>query len=138
MPLTAMQQIDLVVTCYWLRVLVWQMALSRLLLHSEEGFEHDFTSIVSPVSLSYRLQSYLESTSRQAVEVHDTGILHKIFDITIALADVLEYVVGVTDHYEAENHSLDHFLFFYHYLINMSDFYKVERSVGEEKRNCWS
>jgi hypothetical protein len=133
-PLTAMQQIDLIVTSYWLRILVWQMALSRLLLNSEEGFEHDFTSIVFPMSLSYRLQSYLESTPRQAVEVQRTGILRKIFDITITLADVLEYVIGVTDHYEDENHSLDHFLFFYHYLINMSDFYSVERSVLEDRK----
>ena len=133
-PLTAMQQIDLIVTCYWLRILVWQMALSRLLLNSEAGFEHDFISMVFPVSLTYRLQSYLESTPRQAVEVHGTGILRKIFDITITLADVLEYVIGVTDHYEDENHSLDHFLFFYHYLINMSDFYSVERSVLEDRK----
>lgn len=134
MPLTAMQQIDLIVTCYWLRVLVWQMALSRLLLNSEEGFEHDFTSIVFPMSLSYRLQSYLKSTPRQAVEVHGTGILRKIFDIAITLADVLEYVTGVTEDYEDENHSLDHFLYFYHYLISMSDFYKVERSVLEDRK----
>ena len=133
-PLTSMQQIDLIVTCYWLRILVWQMALSRLLLKSEAGFEHDLISIVFPVNVSYRLQSYLESTPRQAVEVHGTGILRKIFDITMTLADVLEYVIGVTDHYEDENHSLDHFLFFYHYLINMSDFYSVERSVLEDRK----
>ena len=60
--------------------------------------------------------------------------LHKIFDITITLADVLEYGVGVTDHYEDENHSLGHFLIFSHYLINMSDFYMVERSVLEDRK----
>jgi len=131
--LSVMQQVDLIVTCYWLRILVWQMALSKLLLTSNPGFEQEFMSVVFPVTLSSRLRGFLTTTPRQAVEVHGTGILQKIFDITTTLADVLEYVVGVTDRYEDESHNLSHFLFFVNFLVSMSNFDHVGRTVLENK-----
>ena len=129
--LTDMQQVDLIVTRYWLRTLVWQMALHKFVLTSNvhPGHHQDFLSLAFPIRLSHQLRHCLITKPREAVEVHGTGILQKIFEITCAVADLLQYVVPTTCSSEDYLAHVDCFLFLYEFLLKMSKFYHVERAV---------
>jgi hypothetical protein len=131
--LTTRQQIDLIVTRHWLRTLVWQMALSRFLLLSDDPAGRDCMEMIFPARISRRLRLVLANMPRQMVEIHGTGILQKIFDITSTLADILEHVlVPQRDDQAAANH-LDDFVFLYEFLLSMSKFYHVEKAFLESK-----
>lgn len=80
-------RVDLIVTRYWLCILLWKKALSSFLLTTDAG--QSVLSIAFPTSLSRTLRQILASVSRQAVHVHGTGIMRKIFEISIALANII-------------------------------------------------
>ncbi|KAK6371220.1 hypothetical protein LTS17_008951 [Exophiala oligosperma] len=103
--LTEMQQVDIIITSYWVRTLLWQIALSSL----------------------------LTLISRDSIEVHGAGILQKIFDITSTIADILIHVTPLTPRADTEAHIAD-FFFLYDYLNNMSKFFEAERKLLQEKR----
>lgn len=129
--LTDMQQVDLTVTRHWLCTLVWQMALRKFVLKSnvQPGRDLDFLSLTFPIRLSHQLRHCLLTKHREAVEVHGTGILQKIFDITCTVADLLQYVVPRTCSSEVHSAHVGCFLFLYEFLLKMSKFYHVERAV---------
>jgi hypothetical protein len=131
--LTDMQQIDLVVTRYWLHTLLWQLTLSKLLLTSSVDGEREFMSFMFPIRLSRGLRSSLATMPREAVEIHGTGILQKIFDVTDTIADILVHVPAATNNSKTESDHLDDFLFLYRFLLSMSRFYHVEESVLRAK-----
>jgi Fungal Zn(2)-Cys(6) binuclear cluster domain len=131
--LTDMQQIDLIVTRYWLLTLLWQMALSKLLLTSIADSEKDFLSFMFPVHLSHRLRSIIAAMPREAVEIHGTGILRKIFDIAATIADILVHVPTAAANHKTDLDHIDSFLFLYRFLLSMSKFYHVEEAVLRAK-----
>ena len=131
--LTDMQQIDLIVTRYWLHTLLWQMALSKFLLSSTTNETKDFMSIMFPIRLSRRLRSILAVMPQEAVEVHGTGIVQKIFEITNTIGDILVHVPTANSTKESYPHHLDDFLFLYHFLLVMSEFHPVEETVLRAK-----
>ena len=88
--LSAMQQADLIITRQWLRTLTWQMALSNVLLSFEPSSES--LSLTLPLRLSTQLRQFLETFSHEAVGIHGTGILNKLFEITTTIADVVIYL----------------------------------------------
>ncbi|KAK4949952.1 hypothetical protein LTR10_011794 [Elasticomyces elasticus] len=129
--LTEMQQADLVVTSYWLRTLLWQIALSKFLLTTETSSES--MSIFFPLRLSRQLQWLLMTISRDAIEIHGAGILRKIFDITNTVADILIQVTPSTLTRDTEER-IDDFIFLYDYLNTMSRFHDAEKRILREKR----
>ncbi|KAL6245550.1 hypothetical protein RBB50_007549 [Rhinocladiella similis] len=129
--LTEMQQVDILITGYWVRTLLWQIALSLCLLTSDSS--SDWMSLSFPLRLSHQLQSLLTSISRAAIEVHGAGILQKIFDITNTIADILIHVTPSRPRADTEAHIAD-FFFLYDYLNNMSKFFEAERKILQEKR----
>ena len=131
--LTDMQQIDLVVTRYWLHTLLWQTALSKLMLTSTVDREREFISFMFPVRLSHGLRSSIATMPRGAVEIHGTGILQKIFDVTVTIADVLVHVLAVTNSSTTDSGHLDDFLFLYRFLLSMSKLYHVEENILRAK-----
>jgi hypothetical protein len=88
--LSAMQQADLIITRQWLRTLTWQMALSNVLLSFEPSSES--LSLTLPLRLSTQLRQFLGTFSHEAVGIHGTGILNKLFEITTTIADVVIYL----------------------------------------------
>lgn len=132
--LSDMQQVDLIVTRYWLRTLLWEMALHKSILRSDvQNPNHDFLSLAFPIRLSHQLQHCLSTKPREAVEIHGTGILDKIFEITCTVADLLRYVVPNTCPAEVQSAHVDCFLFLYSFLLKMSKFYHVERALLKAK-----
>lgn len=129
--LTEMQQADLVITSYWLRTLLWQIALSKFLLTTD--MSADSMSIFFPLRLSRKLQWLLMTISREAIEVHGAGILQKIFDITNTVADILIQVTPSTGRSDTEER-IEEFIFLYDYLNQMSRFYDAEKKILREKR----
>lgn len=128
--LSDMQQVDLIVTRYWLRTLLWEMALHKSILSSNvQNPNHDFLSLAFPIRLSHQLQHCLSNKPREAVEIHGTGILDKIFEITCTVADLLQYVVPNTCTPEVQSAHVDCFLFLHSFLLKMSKFYHVERAL---------
>ena len=71
--LTDTQQIDLIMTRYWLRTLVWQMALHKFILSSDDQTSiHDFKSLAFPIRLSHQLRDFLSAKPGEAVELYLT------------------------------------------------------------------
>jgi hypothetical protein len=85
--LSSMQRADLVITRQWLRTLVWRMAMSKTLLSSKSS--KGCLSLLFPVRLSQQLRQQVTSMSREAIEIHGSGIVQKLFEITDTIADVL-------------------------------------------------
>ncbi|TID24294.1 hypothetical protein E2P81_ATG02595 [Venturia nashicola] len=85
--LSSMQRADLVITRQWLRTLVWRMAMSKTLLSSKSS--KGCLSLLFPVRLSQQLRLQVTSMSREAIEIHGSGIVQKLFEITDTIADVL-------------------------------------------------
>ena len=82
-----MQQADLIITRQWLRTLVWQLAMSNILLSSESSSEP--LTLTFPLRLSNQLRLFLGRMSHESVGIHGTGILSKLFEITDTIADVV-------------------------------------------------
>ncbi|KAH0247285.1 hypothetical protein KCU71_g23705, partial [Aureobasidium melanogenum] len=93
-PLTDMQQADLIVTKHWMRMLVWQMAMSKCLLSSNSSKES--LSLSFPVRLSTQLRALMTRFSRQAIEIHGSGIQQKLFELTDTIANVIITVPAAT------------------------------------------
>lgn len=131
---TDMQHVDLVITRCWLRTLVWQIALHKFALTSDpQSQDRNFMSLDYPIRLSHQLRHLLTTKSREAVEVHGTGLLQKIFEIACTVADLLQHVVPRTHNLQAWSSHLDCFLFLHTFLFNMSKFYAVERNILNAK-----
>lgn len=124
---TDMQQVDLIVTRYWLRTLVWQIALHKFALASNS--QDNPMSLEYPIRISHQLRHLLTSKPQEMIEVHGTGILQKIFDIVCTVGDILLHVVSRTCSLDARSAHLDSFLFLYTFLFKMSKFYDIERNI---------
>lgn len=95
--LTELQQIDLSITRLWLRTLIWQLALSRGLLRSAPlEAAHEGLLLHFPAnSLRGELRSLLIRLENvTSVGFHGIGMLHKLFEITSTIADVLALSLG--------------------------------------------
>lgn len=127
---TDMQQVDLIITRYWLRTIIWQIALRKFALTSNpQTRDQAAMSLDYPIRISHQLRHLLTSKPQETIEVHGTGILQKIFDITCTVADILLHVVSRTCESEARSAHLDSFLFLYEFLFKMSRFYDMERNI---------
>lgn len=88
-----MQRADLIVTKQWMRMLLWQIALSRHLLSTslnEQGM-----SLLFPVGVSMQLRTLIEQVSKEAISIHGVGIQQKLFELTDVMASVVLTVPNV-------------------------------------------
>jgi hypothetical protein len=80
-------QADLTITSHWLRVLVWQIAMSQCLLSSTASKE--FLSLLFPGRLSRYLHAVLNGISKDSMELNGKGMVRKLFELTNTIADVV-------------------------------------------------
>lgn len=127
--LTDMQQADLIITRQWLRTVVWQMAMSRCLLSS--GASKECMSLLFPVRLSHQLRFLITGMSRDAIEIHGSGILKKLFELADTIADVIIHVPIVS--LEETTARVDDFLFLIRFLFTFPRFDPFEKEILREK-----
>lgn len=83
----AAQQADLLVSRQWLKVIVWQLCLSKTLLSGSSPDES--MSLHYPVVIARDLVRIARRLPPAALEANGVGILEKVFDVGCSLADVL-------------------------------------------------
>lgn len=88
--LPGLQRADLIITRQWLRTVIWQIALFNVPLTSNPDSQG--LSLVLPLYLSHQLRQLLLAVPRDAVNLHWSGVLDKLFDITNTIADVIFYL----------------------------------------------
>ncbi|KIW11607.1 hypothetical protein PV08_10909 [Exophiala spinifera] len=129
-----LQQMDLIVTNYWLRTVLWRIALFRFPLMSNQGDAHQrILTLEYPMHLSRPLRHLLTTRSRAAVEFHGEGMLQKLFDITCTVADVLLNVLAHTWDVGTRSAQLENFVFLHAFLLGMSSLPEAKRRVLHEK-----
>ncbi|KAG5925332.1 hypothetical protein E4U53_003340 [Claviceps sorghi] len=84
---TANQQADLLLSREWLKIVVWQLCVSKTLLCSSSPLES--MSFQFPVSVARNVVVATSRLPSDALEANGVGILEKIFDVGCSLADVL-------------------------------------------------
>lgn len=82
-----MQQADLLISRQWLKVMVWQLCVSRTVL-SSTGTDESM-SLQYPVTIARDAVLVSQLLPARALEANGVGILEKIFDIGCSLADLL-------------------------------------------------
>ncbi|KAF5675186.1 transcription activator [Fusarium heterosporum] len=133
--LTELQHVDLFITRLWMRILVWQLALSQGLLqsappqNSHEGFSMHFPAQRLSMQLRH-LVCRLENID--SIALHGQGILQKLFEITSTVADVLALPIGPDEGQEAEARVED-FLFIVTFLLTFDRIDQSQRQYLKEK-----
>lgn len=82
-----LQRADISMTQQWMRIFLWQHALSVTNMrstHQEDEFSFSF-----PAKVAHNVLGYLSSLSRESLEAHGPGMETKLFDIANSLADVM-------------------------------------------------
>ncbi|KAF2174947.1 hypothetical protein K469DRAFT_647764 [Zopfia rhizophila CBS 207.26] len=87
------QRADISMTQQWMRIFLWQHALSVTSMRSTN--EHDEFSFSFPAKVAQNVLSYLTSLSRESLEAHGPGMETKLFDIANSLADVMICVPSI-------------------------------------------
>ncbi|KAH7262795.1 hypothetical protein BKA59DRAFT_464597 [Fusarium tricinctum] len=133
--LTELQQADLFITRLWMRILIWQLALSQGLLQSappqtsHEGFCMHFPARRLSTQLR-NLVGRLENID--SIALHGPGILQKLFEITSTVADVLALPIGPGEEQDAEARVED-FLFIVTFLLSFNRIQQSQREYLKEK-----
>jgi Fungal Zn(2)-Cys(6) binuclear cluster domain len=127
--LSATQQADLIITRQWLRTLVWQMAMSNVLLSSEATTES--LSLTLPLRLSTQLRLFLMRLSHDAVGIHGSGILNKLFEITDTIADVVIHLPEASR--EDTLQRVDDILFLKRFIFSFPRIETMHRRILKQK-----
>ncbi|PTB41800.1 hypothetical protein M441DRAFT_138449 [Trichoderma asperellum CBS 433.97] len=91
---TTTQQADLLLSREWLKLMVWQLCVSKTLLCSTSPDES--MSLRFPVSVARNMILTTRHLPEKALEANGVGILEKIFDVGCSLADVLSLKAAST------------------------------------------
>lgn len=86
---TAVPAVDMRVSGYWLRLMVVQLSIHQSLL-SSNATDPAMTPQY-PLQFSRDLSGHSSSVSLQDTEVHGTGIVKRLFDISWTLINILDY-----------------------------------------------
>jgi len=127
--LSPMQQADLIITRQWLRTLVWQLAMSNILLSSEASSEP--LALTFPLRLSSQLRQFLTQMSRESVAIHGTGILSKLFEITDTFANVVIYLPQAST--EDTLQRVDDILFLKRFIFSFPRIHSVHKRILMQK-----
>lgn len=85
--LSEMQRVDLIITQQWLRMLVWQMAMSHLMVNSSASTSTRL--LLFPIEAARKLRVMIASCSKKSIEVHGAAILQKLFELAMGISDVI-------------------------------------------------
>lgn len=127
--LTPMQRADLIVTKHWLRTLVWRLAMSNTLLSSQSSKE--CLSLLFPVRLSSQLRNEVPRISKEDIEVHGSGIVQKLFEITDTIADVV--ITIPANSLKETARRVDDFDFLLRFVFTFSNLDHTRRRILEQK-----
>jgi len=127
--LSPMQQADLIITRQWLRTLVWQLAMSNILLSSESSSES--LTLTFPLRLSSQLRLFLARMSHESVGIHGTGILIKLFEITDTIADVVIHLPQAST--EDTLQRVDDILFLKRFIFSFPRIQSVHKRILMQK-----
>lgn len=127
--LSNMQQADLLITKHWLRMLVWQMAMSKCLLSS--GTSEQSMSLLFPVGISKHLRELIASMSKQDIEVHGSGIQQKLFELTDTIASVVLTVPAASR--EEKRQRVDDFNFLFRFWRSLPRPNTIQQELLESK-----
>lgn len=127
--LSDMQQADLVITKHWLRMLVWQIAMSKCLLSSKASELP--MSLLFPVGVSAQLRKLLTDMSKQAIEVHGSGIQQKLFELTDTIASVILTVPAAS--LDETRQRVGDFKFLYEFWMALPRQNKLQKELLESK-----
>ncbi|KAK9420540.1 putative Major facilitator superfamily (MFS) profile domain-containing protein [Seiridium unicorne] len=123
----------IIITRQWLLMLLWQLAISNVLLTSEDtASEASAMSLQFPVRLSQQLRQVVVSLGRPSIERHGSGMLKKLFEITNALADVIVHVP--TDSGGEAAQRKNDFNFLFHFLHTSASLSEIQVNLLLEKR----
>ncbi|KAL5603992.1 hypothetical protein FOVSG1_006742 [Fusarium oxysporum f. sp. vasinfectum] len=150
-----LQNIDLQVTRLWIRTLLWQLAVSRMLLNSSLlSTAHQAMSLTFPArDVVIQLRDHVSRLgSKTSFSPHGSGILDKLFEITNSIADVLLLVprdqldwfyqgneTGPSSgdaefgNKQLGGHLLQAFEFLVHFLFSFDRIDHVQRKIIEQK-----
>ncbi|KZF23031.1 hypothetical protein L228DRAFT_238918 [Xylona heveae TC161] len=81
------QRADIGITQQWMRVLVWQLSLSHVMLSTDSTMQS--LSLSFPAHIAKSAVAFMSSLSPEALEAHGIGMEMKLFEIANALADVI-------------------------------------------------
>lgn len=127
--LSNMQQADLVITKHWLRMLVWQMAMSKCLLSYKPSEQP--MSLLFPVGISGHLRATIANMSKDDIEVHGSGIQQKLFELTDTIASVVLTVPAASP--EEKHQRIDDFRFLFEFWCSLPRPPSVQRELLEGK-----
>ncbi|CAN6607905.1 hypothetical protein TRVA0_003S03708 [Trichomonascus vanleenenianus] len=127
--LPEIQQADLIITQQWLRMLIWQMAMSRFWLST--GISEGCMSLLLPVQIARKLRGLISRCSKESIEVHGIGILQKLFELSSAIADVIILIPAKSLKESAER--IDDYMWIANFLLSQSQFSKDQKDLLKEK-----
>ncbi|KAL2212817.1 hypothetical protein CC79DRAFT_454849 [Sarocladium strictum] len=127
---TELQKTDLVLTCQWLRTIVWQMAGSKYMLHSDAS--QDYMLLLFPVQGCVYVGKVLRKTSRESLNQQGGGNLQKLFEITNTAADVLS-LLAKHPHKRDIFDWIDNCCFLIRWLQEFTQLHSTQRRILQEK-----
>ncbi|RMY57440.1 hypothetical protein D0865_03108 [Hortaea werneckii] len=129
--LSSRQQVDLLITKHWLRMLVWQIAMSKCLLSS--GSSEQSMSLLFPIGISKQLRELIASVSKQDIEVHGSGIQQKLFELTDTIASVVLTVPASS--LQERRQRVDDFNFLFRFWKSLPRPNSVQQELLESKHS---
>lgn len=130
---TELQHVDLLVTRLWMRSLLWQYGLMHRLFRSAPQRE-DLAIHLQVYRLSAQLRNLvgqLESIS--AVVTHGIGLVHKVFEITSTVADVLALPLSYGQTEEDVRRRIHDFVFLVRFLFSFERAEREQRDYLRER-----
>lgn len=125
-----MQQADLLITSYWMRMLLWQIALSKHLLSSTPTTSQSM-SLSFPVSVSAQLRTLIGQVSRQEISIQGSGIQQKLFELTDILGGVILTLSNV--HPDETRQRIDDFEFLFEFWRTLPRLNPTQTEILQEK-----
>lgn len=127
--LTSMQKADLVVTKQWLKTVIWRLAMANTVMSSSTSI--GCLSLLYPIRISKQLRQELRAITKEDIEAHGTGIIHKLFEVTNTVADVIIAAPAYSIQDTAAR--VDDFLFLAEYLSNLPTWDVTAKRILSEK-----
>lgn len=125
-----LQKTDLVLTCQWLRTIVWQMAGQKYMLHSDA--REDYMLLLFPVQGCAYVRNMLHGMSRESLSQQGGGNLQKLLEITTTAADVLDLLAKL--HYEQKVFDwMDDCCFLIRWLQGFTHLHRAQREFLQRK-----
>ena len=134
--LTEVQHTDLFITRLWLRILVWQLALSRGLLWSSlPNNVHEGLSLHFPAQrLSTQLRGLVgRLNSIASIGTQGSGIIQKLFEITSTIADVLALPLGCDEEIQQASTHVEDFIFVVKFIFQFEQIREQQKAYLREK-----